>query len=344
MTTPLTPRERMVAACRGMRVDRAPVWLMRQAGRYLPEYREIQSRTGFLERCRDPQLAAEISLQPHRRFGVDGVVVFSDILLPLCSAGIDLHFEPGPVMHNPIASEADVARLENGTAAAIDPTCEAIRRLRAELGSEAAVIGFAGAPWTLAAYALEERLSRDVVRLTSLSYRETAFVDRLLAAMTKLVIDTLVRQIQAGADVLQIFDTWAGNLDEPRFERFAGRALSAVLAGLPRERPPVILFARGAAHLIEPLARLGADVVSLDWRVNLSDAAQRIGQRVSLQGNLDPGALFGPPDEIRKQVHALIAQGRQARGHVVNLGHGVQVGTPVEGVAAFVSAARDPGV
>jgi uroporphyrinogen decarboxylase len=160
----------------------------------------------------------------------------------------------------------------------------------------------------------------------------------------RLTTDALLRQIDAGADVLQIFDTWAGNLDRPRFERFAGRAIAQVIAALPRERPPIILFARGAAHLLEPLANLGADVVSLDWRVSLPAAAEQVGQRVSLQGNLDPGALFAQPEEVARQARSLIAQGRRARGHVLNLGHGIQPGTPVEGVAAFVHAARESAV
>jgi uroporphyrinogen decarboxylase len=343
MTQALTGRARMLAACRGEPTDRAPVWLMRQAGRYLPEYREIQQRTGFLERCRDPGLAAELSLQPQRRFGVDGVVVFSDILLPLAGAGLELEFDPGPVIGNPIRGARDVEKLAQARADAVEPTCEAIRQLRAELGNRAAVIGFAGAPFTLAAYALEERLSRDLGAISALSYREPALLERLLSAMAGLAADALRRQIAAGADVVQIFDTWAGQLDARRFARFAGPALAQVLAQLPRERPPVIVFARGAAHLTDALAGLGADVVSLDWRVDLGAAARGIGRRVALQGNLDPAALFAPPDEIARQVRELRAAGRAARGHVLNLGHGVQLGTPVEGVAAFVAAAREPG-
>ena len=180
-----------------------------------------------------------------------------------------------------------------------------------------------------------------MVTLGALSYREPELVDRLLDRMVALSAETLALQIDAGADVLQLFDTWAGMLDRPRFRRFAGRALRAVIERLPRSRPPVIVFARGAAHLLEDLADLGNDVVSLDWRSPLAEAAERIGDRVSLQGNLDPAALHGAPAEIARQVREMIAAGRKARGHVVNLGHGIQEKTPVEGVAAFVAAARE---
>ncbi len=316
---------------------------MRQAGRYLPEYREIRSRSSFLETCRDPDLAAEISLQPFRRFGMDGVVVFSDILLPLTGLGLKIDFDPGPHVANPLAGAADLTRLEGDVAESMAPTCAAIRRLRAELGERAAVIGFAGAPWTLAAYALESKLSRDVVALAALSYRDPGLLDRLLDRMAAITAETLRLQIDAGADVLQIFDTWAGMLGIERFERFAGRALRDVLSRLPAERPPLIVYARGAAHLCDALAGLGAEVVSLDWRTDLGDAARRIGGRVALQGNLDPGALMGPRSEIHRLVASLIEAGRPARGHVLNLGHGVQPQTPIEGVAAFVEAARGAG-
>jgi uroporphyrinogen decarboxylase len=340
----LDARARFMRACRGEPVDRPPVWLMRQAGRYLPEYRALRAKSSFLASCEDPDLAAEISLQPHRRFGMDGVVVFSDILLPLRGAGLELDFTPGPVVANPIARAADLERLGGDVADSIAPTCEAIRRLRRELGSRAAVIGFAGAPWTLAAYATEAKLSRDVEVLSRISWQEPAFADRLLERMTEICARTLALQIEAGADCVQIFDTWAGILDAPRFERFAGRALREVIARLGAARPPVIVFARGAAHLLPELAALGADVVSLDWRVDFAAAAKQLGGRVSLQGNLDPTALFAPPETIAREVAALVRAGRGARGHVVNLGHGVLQHTPVESVAAFVRAVQDGGV
>jgi uroporphyrinogen decarboxylase len=331
----------MLRACRGERVDRPPVWLMRQAGRYLPEYRELRQRGSFLETCRDPDLAAEISLQPWRRFGVDAVVIFSDILLPLTGLGVELDFQPGPVVANPIRAESDLARLSGSAAAAMAPTAEAIRRARRELGPDVPVIGFAGAPWTLAAYASEPRLSRDLDALCSMTWREPALAERLLARMAEVAAETLAVQIEAGADVLQLFDTWAGVLSAGRWRAFAGKALARTLALLPARRPPLIVYARGAGHLLEELAALGVDVVSLDWRTDLAEAAERVGGRVSLQGNLDPAALFAPPARIKSEVARLVDAGRKARGHVANLGHGVSQHTPVEGVAAFVAAVQE---
>src|SRR5262245_15352168 len=316
---------------------------MRQAGRYLPEYREIRTRSSFLATCDSPELAAEVSLQPHRRFGMDGVVVFSDILLPLRAGKLELDFSPGPTVANPLRGLSDLSRLDGDVAATIAPTCEALRRLRAELGSRAALIGFAGAPWTLAAYATESRLSRDVEVLSALSWREPDTVQKILERTAQICAEALRLQIAAGADCVQIFDTWAGVLDRARFDQFAGRALRRVLALLGPDRPPVIVFARGAAHLLDELADLGADVVSLDWRSDLGEAAARVGQRVSLQGNLDPTALLGPLPGIARGVREIVRAGRKARGHIVNLGHGVLPSTPVEAVATFVSTAQEGG-
>ncbi len=333
-------RERFLSACGGQPVDRAPVWLMRQAGRYLPEYRELRAQASFLELCADPARATEISVQPHRRFGMDGVVVFSDILIPLAGLGVELHFDPGPVVRNPVQKSADLERLDGDVEQVMEPTCEAIRRLKRELGEEAAIIGFAGAPWTLAAYACEERLSRDVEHLMGLSYSEPELVDQLLDRMAEVSAAALRVQMEAGADVLQIFDTWAGMLSVGRFERLAGRALQRVFELLPPNRPPLIIFARGASHLLESIADIGPDVVSLDWRTDLAEAAHRVGERVSLQGNLEPAALKAPPEQIEAAVAELVRAGRAARGHILNLGHGVLPSVPIEGVAAFVRAAQ----
>ncbi|MCE2390594.1 MAG: uroporphyrinogen decarboxylase [Proteobacteria bacterium] len=336
-------RERFLRAARGQPVDRPPVWLMRQAGRYLPEYRRVREGSSFLEMCRDPDTAAEVSLQPYRRFGMDGVVVFSDILLPLAGLGIELDFDPGPRIANPIRSRPDLANLDGSAAGAIAPTCEAIRRIKAELGDAAAVIGFAGAPWTLAAYVTESPLSRELTTLVGLSYREPALVDRLLDRLAEVAAETLCEQIAAGADALQIFDTWADVLSPERFERFAGRALRRVVSLLPADRPPLILFARGSTHLLEALADVGPEVVSVDWRIDFAEAARRVGGRVSLQGNLDPLALTAPRERIEAEVAAMLAKGRAARGHIANLGHGVLPSVPPEGVGAFVQAVQRSG-
>ncbi len=336
----LSSRDRMLRSCRGESVDRPPVWLMRQAGRYLPEYRAIRSRSGFLDMCRDAELAAEISLQPFRRFGVDAVVIFSDILLPLAGLGLELEFTPAPVIHNPLTSPGNVERISGSVAEAMAPTCEAIVKTRRELGTGVPIIGFAGAPWTLAAYVTEERLSRDTVRIRTLAYEEPDALDRLLDRLADVAAEVLRLEAEAGADVLQIFDTWAGLLAPDLFSRFAGRALERVIDSLPSNRPPVILYARGATHLLDELAGLGADVVSVDWRIPLGEAAARVRGRVSLQGNLDPLALSGSVDSVRRITLEMLEAGRKARGHIANLGHGVLPTTPIEGVAAFVETVR----
>jgi uroporphyrinogen decarboxylase len=262
----------------------------------------IREKSSFLAMCDTPDIAVEISLQPFRRFGMDGVVVFSDILLPLRGGGLELEFAPGPVIANPLRGAGDLGRLSVDVGAAIAPTCEALRRLRRELGPRAALIGFAGAPWTLAAYATESRLSRNLEVLSALSWRDPDTLQKILERTAQICADALRLQIEAGADCVQIFDTWAGELDRPRFAQFAGRAIRRVLTLLGPDRPPVIVYARGAAHLLEDIADLGADVVSLDWRSDLGDAAARVGQRVSLQGNLDPTALLGPLTGIARSV------------------------------------------
>lgn len=337
---PASRRERMLRAAQGEPVDRPPVWLMRQAGRYLPEYRAIRERASFLEMCRDPDLAAEVSLQPYERFGVDAVIVFSDILLPLAGIGLDLDFDPSPRVANPVQGSDDVERLEGDPAGAMAPTCEAIRRLRASLGDDVPILGFAGAPWTLAAYASETRLSRDLVRLRALVHEDPPLLDRLLDRLADVTARTLEVQIEAGADLVQVFDTWAGLLHAGDYRRFAGRAVRRVLDRLGNDAPPVILFARAGSHLVDEMASLGPAVLSVDWRTDLADVAARLGRSVSLQGNLDPAALFGSPEGIRKRVRGIVEAGRGARGHIVNLGHGIYPTTPVAGVAAFVDAVQ----
>ena len=338
---PLAARERFVRAARGRPVDRPPVWLMRQAGRYLPEYRELKSRSSFpgdVSRSGDRRRGLATALAPlrHGRGSwssptscsrwADSTWTWTSIP----ARGWDDRSPPAPTSRD----------CGGDAAAAIAPTCEAIGRLRRELGDAAAVIGFAGAPWTLAAYASETRLSRDLEVLSALSWREPAFIEDLLEQMVEICASTLRAQIEAGADALQIFDTWAGMLDAARYERLAGAALKRAIRALPPDRPPVIVYARGAAHLTDALAGSGADVISLDWRVDLGDAARRLGARVSLQGNLEPTALAAPPEQIEREVARLIERGRAARGHIVNLGHGVLPSIPVEGVAAFVRAVQ----
>jgi uroporphyrinogen decarboxylase len=343
--TPLTPRERLLRACRGQPVDRPPVWLMRQAGRYLPEYRRVRGDVPFLDFCRDVERAVEVSLQPVDLVGSEAVILFSDIFVPIPGLGVEVDFRPGPVVAEPIRTRAQVERLR-----APDPresvpfVFDILRRLRGDLASrEIPLLGFAGAPFTLAAYLVEGRGSPQFPSLRRMLYEAPDVLRALLTRLTDQVVRYLDAQIEAGAEVVQLFDTWAGLLGEAEYREWVLPSHREIAAKLGRERAPLILFVGGGGHLVDAMAESGADVLSLDWRADLAGAARRVGARVSLQGNLDPCALSAPPDEIARRVRALAEAGRTARGHVLNLGHGVLPETPVEGVRAFVSAARALG-
>jgi uroporphyrinogen decarboxylase len=345
LTTDLTPCERLLRACRGQPVDRPPVWLMRQAGRYLPEYRRVRGELPFLAFCREVQRAVEVSLQPVDLVGSEAVILFSDIFVPVPGLGVEVDFRPGPVVAEPIRSLAQVERLR-----APDPresvpfVFEILRRLRRELAArDVPLIGFAGAPFTLAAYLVEGRGSPQFASLRRMLYAEPEVLRALLHRLTDLTVRYLDAQIEAGAQVVQLFDTWAGLLGEAEYREWVLPTHREIAAKLGRERAPLVLFVGNGGHLVDAMAESGADVLSLDWRVDLASAARQVGARVSLQGNLDPCALAAPPEEIARRVRELVAAGRGARGHVLNLGHGILPDTPVEGVRAFTSAARALG-
>jgi uroporphyrinogen decarboxylase len=309
----LTPTERLLRACRGEPVDRPPVWLMRQAGRYLPEYRRVREGVSFLEMCRDVDRAVEVSLQPLELVGTEAVILFSDIFVPVPAMGVDLDFAPGPQVADPIRSLGQVEALEVPDPRVSVPfVFEILGRLRQILEPRGVpLLGFAGAPFTLAAYLVEGSGSRHFSALKRMMVREPQVLHELQARLTELVVAHLNAQIDAGAQVVQLFDTWAGILAEAEYREW--------------------------------MAESGADVLSLDWRVDLAAAARRVGDRASLQGNLDPCLLAAPPREIARRVRAMAEAAAPARGHVLNLGHGCLPDTPVEGVRAFTEAARSLG-
>jgi uroporphyrinogen decarboxylase len=337
-----TRSERFLRACRGEPVDRPPVWLMRQAGRYLPEYRAARAGVSFLEACRDVDRAVEISLQPLRLVGTEAVILFSDIFIPVLGMGVDLDFRPGPVIAQPIRTLADVEKLAvSDPRASVPYVFEILRRLRSELEAEQVpLLGFAGAPFTLAAYLVEGKGSKDFGALKRLMYCEPATLHALLERLTEMTVDYLNAQIEAGAQAVQLFDTWAGLLSAADYREWILPTHQAIARRLNRAAAPLILYVNGGAHVLDAMAESGADVLSLDWRVELADAARRVGRRVALQGNLDPCALAAPPERIAAWVRELCEAGRAARGHVLNLGHGCLPETPVAGVRAFTDAAR----
>jgi len=335
---------RMLRTCRGEPVDRPPVWLMRQAGRYLPEYRAARAGQAFLDSCRDVERAVEISLQPLRLVGTEAVVFFCDIFVPVLGLGVDVDFAPGPLIRPPLRARAQVDALARfDPHASVPYVFEILRRLRKELAaSRTPLIGFAGAPFTLATYLVEGRgdPTRSYAALRELIAREPATFAALMERLAQMTVAYLNAQIEAGAQVVQLFDTWAGALSEAEYRRLVLPTTRAICQGVRRERAPLILYMNDAPQLVEPMLEAGADVISLGSAVDLADAARRAGRRASVQGNLDPHELTRPRDEIFARVRELAAAGRAARGHVMNLGHGCLPDTPVDGVRAFTDGVR----
>lgn len=332
-------------ACRRQPVPRTPVWMMRQAGRYLPEYRAVRAQAGdFLSLCTNPELAAAVTVQPVDRLGVDAAILFSDILVIPKAMGMDLAFKEGegPVFADPIRTAADLARLKPA-----DPgkdlayVTDTIGLVREKLAGRVPLIGFAGAPWTVAAYMIEGRGSRDFGQAKAMLYGEPERLHALLELVTDSTLRYLQAQIDAGAQALQIFDSWGGLLSTPAFHNFSLPYLRRLVEGLKGRGVPVILFVKGGGLWLEALADTGADVLGLDWTMPLSQARARVGDRVALQGNLDPSVLLAPPAVIRREVAELLRDFGPGSGHVMNLGHGITPNVPPEHAQAFIDAVRE---
>ena len=343
----LDPTDRMLRACRGKSVDRPPVWLMRQAGRYLPEYRAVRKGTTFLEMCRDVDKAVEVSLQPIRLVKSEAVVFFCDIFVPVLGLGVNLDFAPGPVIADPLRSEAQVDALKQpDPREAVPYVFSILRRLRKELAAPSIpLIGFAGAPFTLATYLVEGKgdPTREYPHLRQMMREQPELVDRLMVHLAEMTIEYLNAQIEAGAQVVQLFDTWAGCLDAETYQRFVLPVTQRICQGVHRSEAPFILYTNNAPHLFDLMMESGADVLSVGSSVDFADAAARAHGRVGLQGNLDPTELGLPRDKIFERVREIAEAGRSARGHILNLGHGCLPETPVAGVQAFTDAARALG-
>jgi uroporphyrinogen decarboxylase len=338
-------------ACRGETTERRPVWMMRQAGRYLPEYRAVRARADFLTLCKTPELAAEVTVQPVDIVGVDAAILFADILLPLEAMGAELVFAPGdgPTFPRPVRSRADAQALRPLT----DPgeveeklgyVFAALRLVRERLAGRVPVIGFGGTPWTLAAYLVEGGGSKHFGHLLAWSYADPEGLGLLLDRIADTSLAYLRGQIAAGAQAVQLFDTWGGLLDRERWRALALPSLARIVRGLREAAPgvPVIYYVNGGGHLLGALAELPVDVLSVDWRQPLSEVRRALaadGATPVLQGNLDPAALLAPVAEIERRVAALLAEG-SGGGHVVNLGHGILPSTPPEHARAFVDAVK----
>jgi uroporphyrinogen decarboxylase len=330
-------------ACRGEPVERTPIWIMRQAGRYLPEYRAVRERHSFWQMCTVPELCTEVTLQPVDRIGVDAAILFSDILVPLVAMGIEIDFTPAPVMARTLRTEADVESLRPADASPVlAQVAGGVRMLRRELDGRVPLIGFAGAPFTLATYAACGGGSRNQSEIRSMLFGNPALAHRLLERLTDAIIASLRSQIAAGIQAVQLFDSWAGILSAEDYDTFALPYARQVLSQVREIDPsiPRIYFAPGASALLDRIGTVGAEVTGIDWRIPLARAREVLGDRTAIQGNLDPGVLLGTPSVIEEKTIRILAQARGARGHVMNLGHGILPETPVENAVALVEAVR----
>jgi len=335
--------DRFVKACRREQVDCTPVWMMRQAGRYLPEYREIRAKHSFLEMCKTPEVAAEVTIQPVRRFEIDTAIIFADILLPLEPMGIGLEFAKGegPVIHNPVRSMADVQKLKPIDAATqIEYLMKAIKIVLKELNGTVPLIGFSGAPFTLASYIIEGGGSRNYEHAKAMMFAEPKAWHTLMEHLTGVIINYLNAQIDTGVQVVQLFDSWVGAMGPSDYREFVLPHQKNVIAGI-KKTVPLIHFANGATHLLEMVSEAGGDVIGLDWRCDLDQAWKRVGHDKAVQGNLDPVSLFGSKEFIRKRTKEIIDRAGGRNGHIMNLGHGILQQTPLENAAEFINATHE---
>jgi uroporphyrinogen decarboxylase len=337
---PLTRKELFLRACRCEPIPRLPVWMMRQAGRYLPEYREIRANHSFLQVCKTPDLAVEVSLQPFRRLGVDAIIIFSDILIPAEAMGLPLELgDQGPNLPQPVRNEADVKKLR-----LFDPnmdTCflmEAVRRTVKHVGPGVPVLGFAASPWTLACYMVEGRTKEGFNTVKSFLNNEPRLFRQLLQKVAQATVLYLNGQIEAGVSAVQLFDTWCGELDLADYTEFVLPVVQEVISGL-KGKVPVIYYTKASHHLLPSVIRAGADVLSVDWRVSLADLRELAGPKIALQGNLDPTLLFAPAETIRRRTLELVGE-LGGQGHILNLGHGILQHTPVENAQVFIQTGQ----
>jgi uroporphyrinogen decarboxylase len=333
-------------ACRGLATPRPPLWLMRQAGRYLPEYREVRSKVSFLELCKTPALAAEVTLQPIRRFGFDAAILFSDLLVPLEAMGLAVEFtDEGPTLPAPVRTDADLGRLAPFDPAARTPyVLETIQRVRAALPpEETPLIGFAGAPFTVATYAIEGKTSKRFIETKKLFYQRPETARRLLELITEATRSYLLAQVAAGAQAIQIFDSWLGVVSVQDWDELVRAPTAALVQAVRATGVPVIYFPNGATTVLERVASVGADVYGIDWRLPIDEARARLfqggAQGAAVQGNLDPALLLGPVDRIERVASDIIERGTR-RGHVFNLGHGIYPETPIASVEALVRTVK----
>lgn len=335
----------LLRACKREPVERTPVWIMRQAGRYLPQYQALRGQVDFLTLCKTPELAAEVTVQPVDILGVDAAIIFSDILLLPEALGMTLHVEEakgGPRFTVPLRTLSDIEALTiSDPSVKLKYVLDAIELTRRALNGRVPLIGFCGSPWTLAAYMVEGRGTKDFLHLKQLIFDQPEVAHKLLKKLAEALVLFIEAQLAAGADAIQIFDTWGGILSPDDYREFSLDYLWTVISKVRRNGAPLIVFSKGANACLEEISTIDADVIGLDWTIDIGDVRRRVGGRVALQGNLDPSVLYASPEKIRHEVKTILRKYGMGTGHIFNLGHGILPDTPVEHAKSFVEAVKE---
>ncbi len=337
------PESRFVKACRAQPVDRTPVWFMRQAGRYMPEYRAVRKQYSLIEICKKPEVAAEVTITAAEILGVDAAIIFADLLLPLEVMGLPFHFSAGegPVIEKPVRQKEDIARLRTDRAADLGYVSEAVRLVCKHFGSRLPVIGFCGAPFTLASYMIEGGGSRNYIHTKKMMYSSPAVWDELVRKLVAVVSEYAAQQAHAGADVIQIFDSWVGCLSVEDYRRFVLPRTTELVRALQKTGVPIIYFGTDSATLLPSMRETGAEVIGLDWRILLDDGWRSLGFEYAVQGNLDPVLLFADWKELKSRAEDILRRAAGRPGHIFNLGHGILPETPVENVKALAEFVQE---
>jgi len=334
---------RFLRACLRQPVDRTPVWFLRQAGRYMQEYRDVRKHHTLVEICKQPDIAAEVTITAAEKLGVDAAIIFADLLLPLEPMGLDFEFQAGegPVVHHPVRTAEDVLALRTDRAADLAYVAKAIEKVAAHFRNKLGIIGFCGAPFTLASYMIEGGGSRNYLHTKQMMYGDTSSWRLLLDKIITVLTEYCRLQVEAGADVIQIFDSWVGALGLADYRDYAFEASQQLVRNVQQLGVPVIYFGVETAGLLGEMASTGADVIGLDWRQPIDEGWKAVGSSHAVQGNLDPITLFAPLDVLEKRVHEILRSANGRPGHIFNLGHGIIPGTPVENVQAVVRMVRE---
>ena len=348
---PASPGSRFVRACLRRPVDRTPVWFLRQAGRYMPEYMAVRKHHSLLEICRTPEIAAEVTITAAERIGVDAAIIFADLLLPFTPMGLDFEFlaGEGPIVHSPIRTTEQVRALRTDRTGELSYVARAIEKVAAHFstpstdGDQLGIIGFCGAPFTLASYMIEGGSSRNYIEAKRMMYANSAAWPLLMEKLVTVLTEFAAQQVEAGADVIQIFDSWVGNLSVADYRQYCLAPTTELVRRIQAMGVPVIYFGVETASLLPSMRETGADVIGLDWRTPLDAGWRAVGQGCGIQGNLDPITLFAPEDVLRTRIREILAAAAGRPGHIFNLGHGIVPGTPVENVIKAVEWVKEYG-